>query len=74
MDESNQGAPCGAQMPAVCPYCRMPLETVSWTTAAAPGGMQLISFFHQDPECMSVLNCQLMPAPRRLIMPSGGIH
>lgn len=63
--------PVGPPEPQVplCPHCREPLASVGWVLNQ---DYQLVTFFHNVPECMVALNSQFLAPmqPRRIALPS----
>jgi hypothetical protein len=47
----------------ICAHCHQPLTEIGWLANAEVG---LFTFYHNSPECMVALNCQLVPVERRV--------
>lgn len=54
--------------PAKCPYCRAVFEKVGFLRNDEVG---LITFYHDVPACMKVINLQAIPIQNRIVPPSG---
>lgn len=56
----------------LCPHCKKPIIQVGWVVAPAEGAA-CFTFYHNDPDCMTALNCQLIQlqqTQRRVQLPS----
>ena len=42
----------------LCAHCRKPLTSIGWLHNQQAG---LVTFYHNEPDCMVVVNCQMIP-------------
>lgn len=64
MEEPDSPArPTSAPAPiaAICPHCRKALLSVGWLINQECG---LVTIYHNDPDCMVALSCQMVPVER----------
>lgn len=67
----NGTEPEPAAMPQPkCGFCRASLEQIGWLKNEQEG---LVTFFHNVPGCMKVINIQAVPVQQRVIQPPAGL-
>ena len=49
--------------PPLCPHCKKPLASVGWLINEEAG---LVTFFHNEPDCMMAINCQFAQVKRQV--------
>jgi hypothetical protein len=65
MEPEDQDTPTPAPPPVVlCPHCKTPLGSVGWLHNAEIG---LVTFYHNEPDCMTVISVQVMPVEQKRI-------